>query len=317
MPETRPSMSPRALLAPRKASSSTSTTRTGGGTTRLAKPTFSPTTKLYEGERLELIHHLVTLRLNGALHLAPISPQPHRILDLGTGTGNWAVDVAVKYPSATVHGIDVSPTQVESYPPNVRFEIDDVEEPWTYTYSFNLIHGRYLAGAIKDWPRLLAQAYRQTTYGGWAEFHEFDMEFLAENPETRGKIRETGIIDEWSRQIADGIRDYGYEPEPGPKLREWLAEAGFVDVTQDVFTMPVGDWGRQEDLREVGGLTLMALLDGITAMSLRVFTAKGWNLESMHVYLAHVRKSLQDRTKMREHKLYVIRGRKSHLKVRH
>ena len=37
--------------------------------------------------RLDLFHHIQTLRLGGELHLAPLGPEPGRILDVGTGTG--------------------------------------------------------------------------------------------------------------------------------------------------------------------------------------------------------------------------------------
>jgi hypothetical protein len=46
-----------------------------------------------EKDRLDMMHHLVTIRLDGKLHLAPIGKNPHRILDLGTGTGIWAIEM--------------------------------------------------------------------------------------------------------------------------------------------------------------------------------------------------------------------------------
>lgn len=64
----------------------------------------------------------------GDLHLAPISETPHNVLDIGTGTGIWAIDfgmpviqssgailtlTAEKYPSANVVGTDLSPIQPE------------------------------------------------------------------------------------------------------------------------------------------------------------------------------------------------------------
>lgn len=43
---------------------------------------------------MDLVHHLYSLLLGGKLFLAPIPDEPHRILDLGTGTGIWAMDFA-------------------------------------------------------------------------------------------------------------------------------------------------------------------------------------------------------------------------------
>lgn len=37
-----------------------------------------------------------------------------------------------------------------SNPPNVRFEVDDLEEPWTYG-MFDYIHSRMMNGCIANW----------------------------------------------------------------------------------------------------------------------------------------------------------------------
>lgn len=46
-----------------------------------------------ENDRLDMHHHLATLLLKGKLHVAPISANPQRILDVGCGTGIWAIDM--------------------------------------------------------------------------------------------------------------------------------------------------------------------------------------------------------------------------------
>lgn len=43
---------------------------------------------------MDLVHHIYRLVLGGKLYLAPIGENPQRVLDLGTGTGIWAMDFA-------------------------------------------------------------------------------------------------------------------------------------------------------------------------------------------------------------------------------
>ena len=46
-----------------------------------------------ENDRLDIMHHMMTIRLGNRLHLAPIGKNLHRVLDLGTGTGIWAIEM--------------------------------------------------------------------------------------------------------------------------------------------------------------------------------------------------------------------------------
>jgi methylase of polypeptide subunit release factors len=66
-----------------------------------------------EMDRIDLKHRLYTLLLEEKYFLAPIGQNPQRILDLGTGSGIWAIDVADIFPSAEVLGIDLAPIQPE------------------------------------------------------------------------------------------------------------------------------------------------------------------------------------------------------------
>ena len=63
-----------------------------------------------ELDRLDLQHHVVNLLLNGELHLAPLQ-DPKHILDIGTGTGLWAIEMADRFPNSQIIGTDLSPTQ--------------------------------------------------------------------------------------------------------------------------------------------------------------------------------------------------------------
>jgi hypothetical protein len=44
-------------------------------------------------------------------------------------------------------------------PPNCRFEIDDLEEDWTWNTKFDFILSRMMLGSFADFPRFVKQAY--------------------------------------------------------------------------------------------------------------------------------------------------------------
>ena len=67
-----------------------------------------------ELDRLDLKHHIMMLLSDGHLHLAPLV-NPEKVLDIGTGTGIWAIQMGDQYPESTVIGTDLSPVQPSWY----------------------------------------------------------------------------------------------------------------------------------------------------------------------------------------------------------
>ena len=53
-----------------------------------------------ENDRLDFQHAIFMRSLSGRLFLAPIPDDVQEVLDVGTGTGIWAIDFADEYPSA-------------------------------------------------------------------------------------------------------------------------------------------------------------------------------------------------------------------------
>lgn len=99
------------------------------------------------------------------------------VLDLASGPGAWAQDVAQSYPEIELIAVDISPTTVEYANAsarlrgltNVQFRVMDINKPLAFPDdSFDLVNGRGLFTSVPrdGWPDLLAECRRVLRPGG-------------------------------------------------------------------------------------------------------------------------------------------------------
>jgi len=75
-----------------------------------------------EQSREEMLHAMMLEATDGRLFYAPLDERSvKKVVDLGTGTGMWAIEIGELFPHATVTGTDLSPIQPYWVPPNVKF----------------------------------------------------------------------------------------------------------------------------------------------------------------------------------------------------
>ena len=216
-----------------------------------------------ERSRLDLVHAMHRVAMSNRLYYAPLPPAPARILDLGTGTGQWAIEMAERFPGARVLANDLAPVPATHGPPNVRFEVDDVEAPWTHAPgTFDFVHARALAGAVRDWPALVARSKRATRAGGWCEFVDYDGELRGADD----SLPAGGALRSANARFIKALRERGAEPSPGPRLEGWLRDAGFVDVRATKIPLPVGAWPADGRLREVGAWNLVQIVEHVEGL---------------------------------------------------
>ncbi|KAI5788663.1 S-adenosyl-L-methionine-dependent methyltransferase [Pyronema domesticum] len=223
-----------------------------------------------EKDRLDLSHEIFFRLLDEKLHLAPIGDEPHRILDVGTGTGIWAIDMADEYPSAEIVGNDLSPVQPKWMPPNCRFEIVDAEAEWTYRPDhFDYVHMRNLSQAVTDWPFLIAEAYRCIQPGGFIECCELENVPRSDD----GTLKEDDGVKTAMSLLGDALKLLGRPPfMSAAMLKKELEDAGFLDVVVTAVKYPFAPWPQDPKLKMVGAMVLMTEETGYHAYGMAALT---------------------------------------------
>jgi len=246
---------------------------------------------------LERTPRFVFLSLFLPLPLTPRFILQH-ILDVGTGTGIWAIDVADAFPCARVIGTDISPTQPTWAPANVEFQIDDANLEWTFPEnSFDFIHIRYLHGAISDWDAFYKQVYKTLKPGGWFQHLEPNIELRVGNPSVEFGEGEH-VYHQWAKLFYNAGDKIGRSFRISEEIMTgWATQAGFLseDLTHRKFVLPHGPWPKDKRLKEIGMFTRLYMnmsLDGFALFPIGQIL--GWTLEEVQDLVGKMRGTIND-----------------------
>lgn len=243
----------------------------------------------------DVAHHYTLMLMNNKLYGPPLK-DPKKILDVGTGTGIWAIDMADEFPSAEVIGTDISAVQPSWVPPNCSFQIDDAQLDWTFDEGvFDFVHMRNLFGGISDWPKLYRQAFEALKPGGWIQSVEIDLETRSENPRVANDPDH--VYKTWCRVFwaAGDKTGRTFKIARDGQMQKYIEEAGFVDAYHQMWKVPIGGWARDTLLKRVGqynGLYIDLSLDGFAVFPLA--QVLGWTLDEVDELVAKMRKQLED-----------------------
>ncbi|KAL8706783.1 MAG: hypothetical protein Q9201_000209 [Fulgogasparrea decipioides] len=222
-------------------------------------------------DQQDIAHHAWRHALHNQLYLAPIH-RPERILDVGTGTGIWAIEMAETFPDAQVVGTDLSPIQPTWVPPNCMFEVDDVTMEWTYRKeSFDFIHSREMFGSIADWDEFFRQCYLHLKPGGWVEALERGVKPVSDD----GTVGPDHFWTTWGNTVLSVGEMWGKGFNAWEILKEKMEAAGFVDVVQVPMKWPIGPWMEDKHMKELGMWNALRLDTGLEGYVMRLFTMAG------------------------------------------
>ncbi|KZL85510.1 methyltransferase domain-containing protein [Colletotrichum incanum] len=263
-----------------------------------------------ELERLDLEHTLWLLVNDNRLGIAPPcekGAKVGRVLDVGTGTGIWALDFGDEHPESDVLAIDLSPTLPAHVPPNVKFEVDDAEDPWTYSRPFQYIHSRILSSGLSDWKKYLRKCYDNLEPGGWVELQEVDL-YPTSDDET---LKPDSNLIKWCNLLQEASNKFGRPFFRIAPLKDVLIDVGFVDVSLTVTKWPSNAWPKDRKWKEIGIWNGENMMNGLEGFSMAALTrGHDWTREEVNVFLIDVRKEIKDKNIHAYWPVYFITGRK-------
>ncbi|OHW98214.1 methyltransferase domain-containing protein [Colletotrichum incanum] len=271
-----------------------------------------------ENERLDLQHNLFICTFDDRLGTAPPNnwdQKVGRVLDVGTGSGIWAVDFGDEHPESERSPVSIY--QLSSPPlcyngaltnvvltyivlPNVRFEIDDIEEPWTFSQPFDYIHSRIMTGSIRDWNSNLSP-------GGYLELNEVDAVPTSDD----GTLTEECNLLKSFNLWAEGLAVIGSPFEKFARMERVLKDVGFEDVHIERFKWPTNSWPKDPKHKELGIWNFENLAPNLEGMFMASYTrGLHWTKEEVLVMVADARKDFADRNIHAYFNIWSIYGKK-------
>jgi ubiquinone/menaquinone biosynthesis C-methylase UbiE len=196
-----------------------------------------------EINRLDFQHYMLRYAFQGN-YAAPLH-NPRDILDVGTGTGRWAREMAQLFPHARVVGLDLAPPPhdemadsgagVELRPPNYSFVAGNILEGLPFPDgSFDFVHMRLVFFAVPAdrWPFVIGELVRVTRLGGWVESVE------ASPPQGGGPA--VDLLDTWTANL---LARRGVDITYSSKIGDLLRAAGLSPVHAHAVPLPIGTYG--------------------------------------------------------------------------
>ncbi|TQN65883.1 Secondary metabolism regulator LAE1, partial [Colletotrichum shisoi] len=231
-------------------------------TTRLVAQEGSPTI-------IDVQHNMFLLSFDNKLGTAPpnirgSNVEVKRVLDVGTGTGIWAMEFGDEHP-----------------------------ETEAYSQPFDYIHTRMMTSSIGNWKEYIQKCFDNLEPNGYLELNEIDLTPGCDD----GTLKDSHALVEMARLWGAAAEHFGRPFQNNRDLVGIMADVGFVDIHAQTFKWPSNPWPRDKKHKELGYWNYDNSVAGLEAFMMAPFTrVHGWTKEEVTVFAMQVRNEMKDPT---------------------
>ncbi|ODA77554.1 hypothetical protein RJ55_07183 [Drechmeria coniospora] len=235
-----------------------------------------------EANRLDLFNQFFLVARKQAIATRRLSfDRPLRVLDLGTGTGIWAITVCDSVgPEGVipeVMAVDLNRIQPNFIPRGFVPMQFDIEDPcWDpLLMDCDLVHLRMLYGSIQTdlWPETYHKIFQRLTPGtGTLEHVEIDW---VPRWEGSGDTPPNSALLDWANQFLAALDLFSRSARVVPQaVRTMIERAGFVDFKEQTIRCYVNPWMADKDDQLTARWFNLSLKHSMESMSLMPMVEK-------------------------------------------
>ncbi|KAL3958772.1 hypothetical protein ACCO45_006934 [Purpureocillium lilacinum] len=232
-----------------------------------------------ELNRLDILHKFFLVARDNALSVRSLNiDRPIRVLDLGTGTGIWAINVCEeteKIPE--VMAVDLNRIQPAFIPLGMKVVQFDIEDPsWNdLLWHCDLVHLRALLGSVHNscWLAVYRNIFQHLTPGtGYLEQVEIDW---SPRWDDNSEAPPNSALKEWADRLLAALDLCNRSARVVPReAQRMIEEAGFVDFEQRTIRCYVNPWSPDQKEREAAKWFNLGLRQSLEAMGLMPMVEK-------------------------------------------
>lgn len=132
---------------------------------------------------------------------------------------------------------------------------------------------------------------RNLAPGGYAELQDVDA-FMKSDDNT---LTEDHALRKWNVLLDKAAKEHGTPFIEMDRLKQLMAEVGFVDIKEIPFKWPINRWPKEKKFKELGEWSKFNTDDLLEGLSMALFTrCLGWTPEEVSLFLVDARKDLNN-----------------------